>query len=359
LVERLTRRAERAPQARLANVYLASPGFEHAVRLEATGLKDLQPGVLAGPASQVFDPAFARQVLPSALFVEGQGPSDLVDAALRSLPEDDESGLLAGRAALHIFAPDFMRQGSQRPSPHPLAGAAAELASLAAAKIAGRARKRGVDAHEGPPSTLVQLLLLDAWQGYLSAARFTPAVTLRSWPAAFPGGRAPVSGYQDAPSSAYRKLVEALAWLDDAPGPGDVVLDLGAAPGGWSYVAVQRGARVIAVDRANMDARLARSPLLEHLRKDAYAEVPLEQASWLLCDVIDLPGRTLDLIQRALGSPALSRLVVTVKLRRPLDKAALARARALATTTPGFEGRVKHLLHDKSEVTVMMRRAGA
>ncbi|MBI4362594.1 MAG: RlmE family RNA methyltransferase [Euryarchaeota archaeon] len=35
--------------------------------------------------------------------------------------------------------------------------------------------------------------------------------------------------------------------------PGDMVLDLGAAPGGWSQVAAQRGARVVAVDRAEME----------------------------------------------------------------------------------------------------------
>jgi len=34
---------------------------------------------------------------------------------------------------------------------------------------------------------------------------------------------------------------------------GNLVIDLGAAPGGWSQVAVQRGAKVIAVDKDYMD----------------------------------------------------------------------------------------------------------
>lgn len=52
------------------------------------------------------------------------------------------------------------------------------------------------------------------------------------------------------PNRAYLKLWEALTLLDKYPKPGDKVLDLGASPGGWTYVMQSFGASVTAVDKA-------------------------------------------------------------------------------------------------------------
>lgn len=51
-----------------------------------------------------------------------------------------------------------------------------------------------------------------------------------------------------APSRSYLKIEEAFRVLGRAPEKNDLVIDLGAAPGGWSYSALKRGARVTAVD---------------------------------------------------------------------------------------------------------------
>ena len=51
-----------------------------------------------------------------------------------------------------------------------------------------------------------------------------------------------------APSRAFAKLTEALARLGHWMGPGERCVDLGASPGGWSFVALGKGAQVIAVD---------------------------------------------------------------------------------------------------------------
>src|SRR6185503_204959 len=68
-----------------------------------------------------------------------------------------------------------------------------------------------------------------------------------------PGGRLRVHVPEAAPSRAAMKLVEALTWLDRSPESGDLCVDLGAAPGGWTWVLLERRARVIAVDPANLD----------------------------------------------------------------------------------------------------------
>lgn len=318
-----------------------------------------QAGRVIGPAGELQDPAFARQVLARASLVEGVGPSELADAILRSLG-DDEEALLSGRAVLHVFPPDFMRRGSARPDAHPLASAVHSLRDVLGAKIAGRARKRGVEPTEGVADRMVQVLLVDGWRAWCASSSLPPEETsLTSWPVPFPAGHAHVSGYEDAPSSAYRKLVEALSWMRVWPTDGDLVLDLGAAPGGWSYVALENGARVTAYDRADLDRRVASHPLITHVRQDAFANAPLEDATWVLCDVIDTPERSLDLVERALATASLRALVITVKLKPPISLGPVEKAKRIIANAAsrGWVGRVKHLLHNKHEVTVMARRA--
>ena len=59
------------------------------------------------------------------------------------------------------------------------------------------------------------------------------------------------------PSRAYLKLWEAFARLRRQPGPGDRCLDLGAAPGGWTWLLARSGAEVVAVDKAPLDDEVA------------------------------------------------------------------------------------------------------
>jgi 23S rRNA (cytidine2498-2'-O)-methyltransferase len=179
---------------------------------------------------------------------------------------------------------------------------------------------------------------------------------LLAWPSPFRGGRALDEAARNAPSSAHRKLDEALLWLGASPGEGDLVVDLGAAPGGWSWSCLQRGARVIAVDRADLDDNVKSHPRLVHARKDAFTFVPDEVPTWLVCDVIAEPERSLEVIAHALTSTKLKALVVTVKLKRPVSMAVLARARALAQGRAGFHGRAKNLAANKCEISVMMKR---
>lgn len=347
---------------RRGDVYLCSSGFERtlAEELHVRGSVE-QPALVVTPASTTRDAAFARQVLPRATLLEAVGPSELADALLRHLGDDEET-LLSGRALLHVFPPDFLRRGSARPEPHPLSSAVDRLGEVLSLKVDGRARKRGIEPTQGAPERLVQVLLVEGWRAWCSSAPLASGDDpLRAWPSLFPGGHAPVRGYEDAPSSAYRKLVEALAWLGLRPGEADVVLDLGAAPGGWSYVALANGAHVIAYDRADLDATLAAHPKLRHVRQDAFGSAPLDEATWLLCDVIDAPERSLELIERALAEPKLSALVVTVKLKPPiaLGPVRAAQALAAAATSRGWSARVKHLVHNKHEVTFMARRERA
>ncbi len=96
---------------------------------------------------------------------------------------------------------------------------------------------------------------------------------LSSWP----GGARHFAQTPEQISRAEFKLLEALEVFGvQLPSQG-CALDLGAAPGGWTRIALEAGMRnVVAVDPACLDSRLAKRPGLDHYR--GYAEDYLEEA---------------------------------------------------------------------------------
>jgi 23S rRNA (cytidine2498-2'-O)-methyltransferase len=329
------------------DVYVAAPVVLDVLRQELASLRrgarlvDVAPGIVGAPAGPLVDPAFARQVLPAAVELQGKDASEL---ALRVVAAHG-----GPFSRVDVLLPELPRRGSAEPGRHPLAAHAATLREELVGKIDGR----GLRADDG---LVLQVLVVAKDRAWSSAVKPSAAPPLLAWPAAFAGGVAPIEPDRWAPSTAYRKLEEALRWLDDEPTPGDLCVDLGAAPGGWTHALVKRGARVVAVDRAELDPALEKNPLVTHVKKDAFAWIPDEKPTWLCCDVIALPARALKLVEDALSSPKLRALVVTVKLKKPYDLQAVARARAIARGKPGFWGRCKHLSANKLECTLMMKR---
>jgi 23S rRNA (cytidine2498-2'-O)-methyltransferase len=168
---------------------------------------------------------------------------------------------------------------------------------------------------------------------------------------AFPNGEVRfVEDREAPPSRAYLKLWEALTLLDERPGPGDVCLDLGSSPGGWTWVLQQLGAEVISVDKAPLDPAVAALPRVDYRRESAFGLEPgsLGRVDWLFCDVACYPERLLALVERWLDSGACSRFVCTVKLQGDApDEAVLERFAALPCS------RLAHLYHNKHELTWM------
>lgn len=150
-----------------------------------------------------------------------------------------------------------------------------------------------------------------------------------------------------APSRSYLKAEEAFAALGAGPAEGETVVDLGAAPGGWSYSAARRGARVLAVDNGPLKGGALGHPLIEHRTQDAFKLAPFA-ADWLLCDMIEDPDRVLELAARWRAAGA-RRLVVNLKFGRLDPLPLLRRARA---ALPG--ARCSHLFHDRDEFTVLL-----
>ena len=166
----------------------------------------------------------------------------------------------------------------------------------------------------------------------------------------FPTGEATfVEDRTTPPSRAYLKLWEALTLAGEMPGPGQTCVDLGACPGGWTWVLASTGARVISIDKAPLAPNVAAMPNVEYRQGSAFGIEPAEigPVDWLCSDVICYPERLLRLVERWLDSGLARNFICTVKFQGETDHAT---ARAFAAI-PG--SRLLHLAHNKHELTWM------
>jgi 23S rRNA (cytidine2498-2'-O)-methyltransferase len=164
-----------------------------------------------------------------------------------------------------------------------------------------------------------------------------------------PSGYYPFSeDKRNPPNRAYLKLWEALSLFENYPSAKQTALDLGASPGGWSYVMHSLGAEVYAVDKAALDPHIASLPNLNYLQQSAFALDPAafpQAVDWLLCDVACYPKRTFELITHWLQSGKAKQYIFTIKLQGETDFDALKDFAEIPNA------RVIHLFHNKHEVT--------
>jgi 23S rRNA (cytidine2498-2'-O)-methyltransferase len=164
----------------------------------------------------------------------------------------------------------------------------------------------------------------------------------------FPNGEVHfVEDRSGPPSRAYLKLWEALTLIGRRPGPGEICLDLGSSPGGWSWALQQMGAQVISVDKARLAPQIARLSGIEHRQESAFALDPqtIGAVDWLFSDVVCYPARLLTLIERWLNAGTCPNFVCTIKFQGPTDHETARRFAAI----PGSQ--LRHLFHNKHELT--------
>ena len=140
--------------------------------------------------------------------------------------------------------------------------------------------------------------------------------------APFPNGEVTlVEDRTGPPNRAYLKLWEALIRLRRWPGPGERCLDLGASPGGWTWVLGKLGAEVIAIDKAPLDPAVAALPGVSWRGESAFA-LELESigpVDWLFSDIICYPARLLRLVERWRASGLVRNFVCTLKFQGETD----------------------------------------
>lgn len=149
------------------------------------------------------------------------------------------------------------------------------------------------------------------------------------------------------PNRAYLKLWEAFSILNHYPQPGDKAIDLGASPGGWTYVMQSLGAHVLAVDKAPLDPRIAQLPRVNTLQESAFAVDPntCEPVDWLICDVACYPERLYPLINKWIASKKVTHIIATIKLQGKTNFDVIRQFQAIKNS------KVLHLFNNKHELT--------
>lgn len=123
------------------------------------------------------------------------------------------------------------------------------------------------------------------------------------------------------PSRAYLKLWEFFTRMGVRPGPGELCLDLGASPGGWTWVLQGLSGRVLAVDKAALAPEIAALPGVATRHESAFGLEPrsVGEVDWLFSDIICYPERLLGLIRRWLDSGLARNYVCSVKFQGATD----------------------------------------
>lgn len=253
--------------------------------------------------------AFARQTLPAATEVSAASinawADRIIDTIVGVFPDDQPW-------RLHLW-PHY---GEGKAGQH-----RCELIQASLVERLKRRRRRllrslidsdaAFDAH----TSLVQCILTSPESGWLSATLAPQAYAQRWLISSFPRGEVPLADDKSAPSRAFTKLVESELRLGRRIERGQTCVDLGASPGSWSYVGIQRGAHVIAIDRSELREDLMRNPRLHFETADAFKYKPPQTVDWLVCDVIAAPQRSIDLLLEWLRERRMRQFVVTIKFK--------------------------------------------
>jgi 23S rRNA (cytidine2498-2'-O)-methyltransferase len=196
--------------------------------------------------------------------------------------------------------------------------------------------------------------------GRTAIVGLSEAGTGARWPMGIPRLRVPAG----APSRAVRKLAEAYVTFlgDDIAGelrPGMHAVDLGAAPGGWSWLLARHGLRVAAVDNGPLKGEAADDALITHVRQDGLRYRPRRRVDWVTCDIVESPARIATLMAEWIAGGHARRAIFNLKLPMKRRHAEVQRCRdivvdALRGANVHAVLRMRQLYHDREEVTAYL-----
>ena len=170
-----------------------------------------------------------------------------------------------------------------------------------------------------------------------------------------------------APSRSTLKLDEAFLYFlspkqrEERVTSGMNAVDLGSAPGGWTYQLVRRGMMVSAVDNGSMAESLMETGQVKHYQMDGFKFVPVKKnVYWLVCDMIEKPQRVAKLMANWLlhgyCKEAIFNLKLPMKGRYQQVSEDLQKIKDMFSEHHvKYEMYAKHLYYDREEITVHAR----
>jgi 23S rRNA (cytidine2498-2'-O)-methyltransferase len=315
-------------------------------------------------AQEAAPPIFARSVFL------GDGPFALLPATVAAMAPAASTAATGGRAdRVTPLLAAIERMSAERTHAPPWASAwiefpdtndGKELSPLARALHARVEGELRADAClEDGSAQRLHVFLQDGATAYVGTSLTAQA---SPWPMGIPRLRMP----HGAPSRSTLKLAEALVtFLGEREStllrPGLRAVDLGAAPGGWTWQLAKRGLRVTAVDNGPLKGTVASDPLVTHLREDGLTWRPKRAVDWLVCDIVEQPLRIADMVGHWIADGAARRAIFNLKLpmKKRYDEVLRCESRIddiMARAGVRHIQRVRQLYHDREEVTAYLTR---
>ncbi len=211
---------------------------------------------------------------------------------------------------LHVFERDKQIPGTSgfEPGVSPLA---ASVADQFAAHSLIKKRSTKVNRRAATDAAVADVVLISPDEWWFG---FHHALTRQG---RWPGGVPAIDTEEEHVSRAYLKLKEALLWSGITIRPGDVCAEIGSAPGGACELLLEIGARVIAIDPAEMEPSIEEHPKLTFIRRRGHEvrKRDFSNVRWLLADLNMAPKYTLDTVRDIVTHDAVnvSGLLLTLK----------------------------------------------
>lgn len=140
---------------------------------------------------------------------------------------------------------------------------------------------------------------------------------------------------------------------------GMTAVDLGACPGGWTWQLVKRDIRVNAIDNGPMDKALMDSGMVNEIKADGFKYLPDRAVDWLVCDMVERPMHIARLISRWFSGGHCKHAVFNLKLpmKKRYDMVMDCKEyieSELDQLNQDYQIKIKHLYHDREEVTCLI-----
>lgn len=287
------------------------------------------------------DLIFARQKLRLIAELHGLDPKDRIAPMMDAVPQGERFG-------------DLVVEHPDSDAAKPLSGLARSFGNALRPAL----RKAGLlTAAEDPTLPRLHVCFVAGDEALLAIA--DPGDS-SPWPLGIPRLRM----HADAPSRSALKLEEALLTLLDARErerllrAGMLAADLGAAPGGWTWVLMRHGLHVTAIDNGPLRPHLFDGGQVEHLRADGFAWHPQQPLDWMVCDMVEQPRRVAARMAEWFARGWCRHAVFNLKL--PMKKRWIETRDCLAAFVNGSQRpllvRARQLYHDREEITVFASR---
>ena len=288
---------------------------------------------------------FARQKLAGFADLAGLDPSDRITPILAAIDATRNIGIPFG---------DVWVEHPDSDAGKPLAGLARSFGNALRPAL----RKAGLlTTQTDPMRPRLHVVFLAGDHALLATSHPRDSAP---WPLGIPRLRV----HADAPSRSALKLEEALLVLLDEEERARLVrdnmqaADLGAAPGGWTWVLMRNGMLVTSIDNGPLREALLDSGRVTHLREDGFTWQPPRPLDWMVCDMVEQPRRVASRMATWLREGWCRHTVFNLKLpmKKRWDETRLCLELFEREAEHPLDIRARQLFHDREEITVFATR---